>query len=946
MNITPTEMTPGKFYNLIKILESVDEKQITQLSEFREAAAKAAVLVQEQCSVLSKANNDMMQEARTSMRTQNRFDSLEKQSSDFENFTDKISDVNFLLIAFDTVRSIQVGYMNLLEIARGLKPKRLLLSDNNFDLGKKSIEDIKNMTYEFSLNAPAINSFLLSLKRLENMQKFVGEIADKVYRSLDVYYRKLLHRHTVEGVKIHRDPVITDIAIMLFKNIDAHGELAEGKEVDKVSAYTVRKAQILADALREKSIHKFVQDPGALIKYLQMNLKAFKDAANNLQMLFKKQLEDYKNSEDDYSQWRSDLTLDFLDGMFSSSDFERILTLISDVDPRNVSYTEPNKLLSADERFNLKFRDETIERLANMLADPELSAEEIVKYVLERKGKLHKYFQEENSFYVSKIGGGNSFTGLAPGGLEIVPGPKPISNLDEIVGSGFDEVRKFIRTIDDAAEWNDLFLATSPSRTTDKSNVLLIGPVGCLAGDTYIRYEIRNKDGERINHKGGTIERLYQRFNKLPKQHAGPQQKQDVLYSAPSINDERRVVQNQIKNVIFSGEKECFEVTISGGEKVVATADHEFFVGDKYVQLNELSVGDSVFVHRNIYNEDDKKEKTSRLNKRSYVYVKHHPVCGTKKVGKYSYKRLAKSRAIIEAHLNDLSFENYIIKLNNGKLYGVVVHNCGKTEVFRAVGADKDSISISVQGSDFNTCWKGEMEKNPKRLFEGALRLHKESQKQVHILIDEVDSVMNNDKTPGETNLSLEFQILMDGVVHYPRISIWGATNNPERIPMAMVRRFSKVVIVGELDSDDRITLLKHFSSYLPRDTFGDRDWKSLADRLEGATGDVVRKMIDHIWREKLSWFVHDKPEAAKEIMATLSRENQFELSNFTPKDRFNFNQKLGKYFKVSPRDISKSIDIHLDNIAIKTEIDTAKRTYANAKAFLSQLSSSKIVMA
>lgn len=749
LNIKPTEMTPGKFYSLVKILQSVDDKRIEDLGAFREATIKAAELVQEQCSVLAKANNDMHQEARTSMRVRgNSFDSLEKQSTDYNDFVNQVSDVNFLLVAYDTVRCVQVGYIGLLDIALNLKPKLLVLSDNKFDVGKKSIQDIQNMTFEFSLNAPAINSFLGALKQLEAMQSSIDKIADKVYRSLDVYYRKLLHRHTIEGAKIHKDPVITDVAIMLFNNIDAHGEIADGKSLDKISAYTLRKAEILAGTLKAKSIHKFIQDPGQLLKYLTMNLKAFKNAANNLQILFKDQLKAYKNVMDSSSRWSNALSLNALDKMLSTAEFERTLMLISDVDPRNVSYTESTKLLSSDEKFNIKFREETIGKLADLIANADFSAEELVKYVLERKTKLKSYFQDENSFYVSKIGGGNPFTGLAPGALEIIPGPKPNSNLDDIVGSGFDEIKKFIQSIDDASKWNNLFLATSPSKTTDKSNVLLIGPMGC-----------------------------------------------------------------------------------------------------------------------------------------------------------------------------------------------------GKTEVFRAVGADKESVSISVQGSDFNTCWKGEMEKNPKRLFEGALKLHKESEKQVHILIDEIDSVLNNDKVPGETNLSLEFQILMDGVVSYPKISIWGATNNPERIPMPMIRRFSKVVIVGELDSDDRITLLKHFSSYLPREVIGDDDWKCLADRLDGATGDVVRKMIDHIWREKLSEFVHNKPEAAQKMIALLNKKAEFELKDFGTKERFNFNQRLGQYFKVSARDIHKSIDVHLNNIAIKTEIETAKNTYANAKAFLNQLKGSKITL-
>src|SRR5690606_21942832 len=115
-----------------------------------------------------------------------------------------------------------------------------------------------------------------------------------------------------------------------------------------------------------------------------------------------------------------------------------------------------------------------------------------------------------------------------------------------------------------------------------------------------------------------------------------------------------------------------------------------------------------------------------------------------------------------------------------------------------------------------------------------------------------------------DINLTLEFQILMDGIVDYPGISLWGATNNPEKIPMPMIRRFNLVEIVGELQSEDRIELLQMFLSYLPQNNFDKKEWDRASERLEGATGDVLRKICDHIWRSKMNHFVQNYPDAAE----------------------------------------------------------------------------------
>lgn len=201
------------------------------------------------------------------------------------------------------------------------------------------------------------------------------------------------------------------------------------------------------------------------------------------------------------------------------------------------------------------------------------------------------------------------------------------------------------------------------------NGVVLVGPKGCLAGDSYIQYAVFGSDGALVNKKGGSIELLYRRFNHLPQMNAGPQQRDgDLAYFAPSMKDDGTITRNRIRAVICTGDKECFELVTCGGERLVATADHEFFVGDGYARLDALVVGSAVFVHRN------KRPDPTGLKKQEYrkeLTVKYHPYAPCKEVNGYQYRRLVLARGAYEAHLNALSLSSYVARLNAGQLEGL-----------------------------------------------------------------------------------------------------------------------------------------------------------------------------------------------------------------------------------------------------------------------------------
>lgn len=1075
-----TELTPSKFFAVAKVLNSIPEDFKTNLDDFIGMTEIAAASVDEQVGNLAKNNNDLLQELRISTKNENIFRALDEQKSDTEDYQHTLGQGNFIRVAYNSFRIMQEAVHTLLLTADDLVPRELLMTGQDLVGKTDNHEKLQLLMYEMQLNAGAVNRWITALNHVDNLPAAMILLAKRQVTLLEGYHKQLLHRHSVEGVKIHRDPILTDIAMSVYENIDSHGEIdQDGKKPNEVSAYTLRKAEVLASSVKTGSIAKWIANPGSFLEYIQDAFKTYIGLATTLKKHSQQYITAVKGALGVRDQSK-----------FGQDNADYVLVTIGDLDPRNVAYKEKSVLLSPEEKFNAEFRNDTLAKVTELLTDSTVSVQDLVTYVLARKAELRKFFQEENSFYVCRIGSGNPFLGDAPGALQVIPGPKPVADFDSIAGSGFAEVKDFFNSIGESAQWHDLFMATSPSKSADKNNVLLIGPPGChRKGQKILMFDGTMKNVEHIV-VGDQLMGPDSKPRIVEKLHSGTEEMVEI---SPNKGEPWVVNKNHILTLVRMGQNSKFagevvDISVKDYQELSPYMRNEyklFRVGVEFNHVEELTVdpyfvgallGDgSIYATPGVTIAECDPEILQEVRRQADKYslrvmphtdtpqssirhnisgVCHHPnplTTDLKKIGiwgsvtenkfiPHQYKTASREARLqllagildTDGSLSDncydfhskseklandvlfvarsLGFAAYIrdfirdtpqgnipVKYFRVKISGevnqipvkiprkiaaerrqikdvlrvglslkdlppeeyfgftvdgdhryllgdfTVTHNCGKSEILRAVGADSSSLSVFAQGSDFGTCWKGESEKNPKRLFEAGLKLQKESKKHVHFLIDEIDAVLNNDKGMGVTNLTLEFQILMDGVVSYPNLSVWGATNFPDRIPLAMLRRFSLVKIVGELNQKDRVNLLKQFINYLPIDHFGDTAWESMATKLDGATGDVIRKVADHLWRTKMSEFVRNQKKEAKDLVEFLNEEGKFQIAKLDDKKRFNFKQKLSKHLVVLPKDVEASINLHLRNVAFQAEIQSAKETYARAKEFLNSFESTNV---
>eukprot|EP00092_Neocalanus_flemingeri_P033603 GFUD01036531.1.p1 GENE.GFUD01036531.1~~GFUD01036531.1.p1 ORF type:complete len:574 (+),score=222.58 GFUD01036531.1:126-1847(+) len=137
----------------------------------------------------------------------------------------------------------------------------------------------------------------------------------------------------------------------------------------------------------------------------------------------------------------------------------------------------------------------------------------------------------------------------------------------------------------------------------------------------------------------------------------------------------------------------------------------------------------------------------------------------------------------------------------------------GKTLLAKALAAEASSNLINISSSSLTSKWLGEGEKMVKALFSVARHVQPSI-----IFIDEIDALLSERRSgehEGVRRIKTEFLLQFEGMTtgQQERVVVVAATNRPQELDDAALRRFTKRVYVRMPDGDTRRQLVTQLLS-------------------------------------------------------------------------------------------------------------------------------------
>lgn len=302
------------------------------------------------------------------------------------------------------------------------------------------------------------------------------------------------------------------------------------------------------------------------------------------------------------------------------------------------------------------------------------------------------------------------------------------------------------------------------------------------------------------------------------------------------------------------------------------------------------------------------------------------------------------------SQLNSLYTEMTPRRKTGSNMLVIGPYGCGKNEFARALMSDDKVIVINMTTERMLTKWFGEAEANVRRLFEAAMKIRLLYGKPVVICWDEFDALYAAGGSGGcegtFTRMQKALQSVLDGDTNYEGVSMFAMSNEPDRIPVPIYRRFTHVQIIEALDAEDRVSLMRSFLHSTPLSSNFDREysWNNFVENTEYISGEICGKIFESIFNQYIadieSKFGFDTLLAIDREAAAIVKEK----GKVSPAQRAEiFREHTNGEVLVRPYDMEKAVWDMLAREDIKSAIIQQKNFYRSVKTKLAQAFSNDI---
>jgi AAA family ATPase len=187
---------------------------------------------------------------------------------------------------------------------------------------------------------------------------------------------------------------------------------------------------------------------------------------------------------------------------------------------------------------------------------------------------------------------------------------------------------------------------------------------------------------------------------------------------------------------------------------------------------------------------------------------------------------------------------------------------CAKTLIAQAVATESNQNFLAVKGSELIKMYVGESERAIRDVFRRA-----RAAKPCIIFFDEIDSIGKSREKSQDSGLNVVTTLLneMDGIEALKDVFIIGATNRPDILDSALIRkgRFDAHIHIGLPTDEARRQIIEIHTRGQP--LAEDVDLKILASRTEGSSGADISGLCGEAVALAMNDYV-DSPECQPEI--------------------------------------------------------------------------------